>query len=187
MHNIKEIRNNLDLFKNSLKKRFLEIDFDEILELDEKNRKLIQKKENLEKEKKDISKSKDKTLFNKSKDISVEIDKLNKTQLEIKTKLNNILSALPNLPLEDVPLGKDENSNIELSKVGIVPNFDFKARSHYEIGKELNMLDFDLATKTTGSRFVFVKDKLALLERAISNFMLDTQINMNGYTEISPP
>ena len=187
MHNIKEIRNNLDLFKNSLKKRFLEIDFDEILELDEKNRKLIQKKENLEKEKKDISKSKDKTLFNKSKDISVEIDKLNKTQLEIKTKLNNILSALPNLPLEDVPLGKDENSNIELSKVGIVPNFDFKARSHYEIGKELNMLDFDLATKTTGSRFVFVKDKLALLERAISNFMLDTQINVNGYTEISPP
>ena len=117
MHNIKEIRNNLDLFKNSLKKRFLEIDFDEILELDEKNRKLIQKKENLEKEKKDISKSKDKTLFKKSKDISVEIDKLNKTQLEIKTKLNNILSALPNLPLEDVPLGKDENSNIELSKV----------------------------------------------------------------------
>ena len=187
MHNIKEIRNNLDLFKNSLKKRFLEIDFDEILELDEKNRKLIQKKENLEKEKKDISKSKDKTLFNKSKDISVEIDKLNKNQLEIKTKLNNILSALPNLPLEDVPLGKDENSNIELSKVGIVPNFDFKARSHYEIGKELNMLDFDLATKTTGSRFVFVKDKLALLERAISNFMLDTQINVNGYTEISPP
>ena len=187
MHNIKEIRNNLDLFKNSLKKRFLEIDFDEILELDEKNRKLIQKKENLEKEKKDISKSKDKTLFNKSKDISVEIDKLNKTQLEIKTKLNNILSALPNLPLEDVPLGKDENSNIELSKVGIVPNFDFKAKSHYEIGKALNMLDFDLATKTTGSRFVFVKDKLALLERAISNFMLDTQINVNGYTEISPP
>ena len=187
MHNIKEIRNNLDLFKNSLKKRFLEIDFDEILELDEKNRKLIQKKENLEKEKKDISKSKDKTLFNKSKVISVEIDKLNKTQLEIKTKLNNILSALPNLPLEDVPLGKDENSNIELSKVGIVPNFDFKARSHYEIGKALNMLDFDLATKTTGSRFVFVKGKLALLERAISNFMLDTQINVNGYTEISPP
>ena len=94
MHNIKEIRNNLDLFKSSLKKRFLETDFDKILELDEKNRKLIQEKENLEKEKKDISKSKDKTLFKKSKDISVEIDKLSKTQLEIKNKLNNILSKL---------------------------------------------------------------------------------------------
>ena len=187
MHNIKEIRNNLDLFKSSLKKRFLETDFDKILELDEKNRKLIQEKENLEKEKKDISKSKDKTLFKKSKDISVEIDQLSKTQLEIKNKLNNILSALPNLPLDDVPLGKDENSNLEVSKAGIVPKFNFKVKSHYEIGKVLNMLDFDLATKTTGSRFVFVKDKLALLERAISNFMLDTQININGYTEISPP
>jgi len=187
MHNIKEIRNNLDLFKSSLKKRFLETDFDKILELDEKNRKLIQEKENLEKEKKDISKSKDKTLFKKSKDISVEIDKLSKTQLEIKNKLNNILSAIPNLPLDDVPLGKDENSNLEVSKAGIVTSFNFKVKSHYEIGKALNMLDFDLATKTTGSRFVFVKDKLALLERAISNFMLDTQININGYTEISPP
>jgi len=187
MHNIKEIRNNLDLFKSSLKKRFLKIDINEILELDKKNRKLIQEKENLEKEKKDISKSKDKTLFKKSKDISTQIDKLSKTQLEVKNKLDQILSTIPNLPLNDVPTGKDENSNLEVSKVGIIPNFNFKVKSHYELGKALDMLDFDLATKTTGSRFVFVKDKLALLERAISNFMLDTHINTNGYTETSPP
>ena len=187
MHNIKEIRNNLDLFKSSLKKRFLEIDINEILELDKKNRKLIQEKENLEKEKKDISKSKDKSLFKKSKDISAQIDKLSKTQLDVKNKLDQILSTLPNLPLNDVPTGKDENSNLEVSKIGIIPKFNFKVKSHYELGKALDMLDFDLATKTTGSRFVFVKDKLALLERAISNFMLDTHINVNGYTEISPP
>ena len=187
MHNIKEIRNNLDLFKSSLKKRFLKIDINEILELDKKNRKLIQEKENLEKEKKDISKSKDKTLFKKSKDISAKIDKLSKTQLEVKNKLDQILSTLPNLPLDDVPTGKDENSNLEVSKVGIIPKFNFKVKSHYELGKALDMLDFDLAAKTTGSRFVFVKDKLALLERAISNFMLDTHININGYTETSPP
>ena len=187
MHNIKEIRNNLDLFKSSLKKRFLEADLNKILELDKKNRKLIQEKENLEKEKKDISKSKDKTLFKKSKDISVQIDKLSKTQLEIKNKLDKILSTIPNLPHNDVPTGKDENSNLEVSKAGVIPNFNFKVKSHYELGKALDMLDFDLATKTTGSRFVFVKDKLALLERAISNFMLDTHININGYTEISPP
>ena len=187
MHNIKEIRNNLDLFKSSLKKRFLEIDINEILELDKKNRKLIQEKENLEKEKKDISKSKDKTLFKKSKDISTKIDKLNKTQLEVKNKLDHILSTLPNLPLNDVPTGKDESSNLEVLKVGVIPNFNFKIKSHYELGKDLDMLDFDLATQTTGSRFVFVKDKLALLERAISNFMLDTHTNINGYTEISPP
>ena len=187
MHNIKEIRNNLDFFKSSLKKRFLEIDINEILELDKKNRKLIQEKEDLEKEKKDISKSKDKTLFKKSKDISTKIDKLSKTQLEVKNKLDQILSTLPNLPLNDVPTGKDENSNLEVSKVGIIPKFNFKVKSHYELGKALDMLDFDLATKTTGSRFVFVKGKLALLERAISNFMLDTHVNTNGYTETSPP
>jgi len=187
MHNIKEIRNNLDLYKSAFKKRFLEVDLNEILELDKKNRKLIQEKENLEKEKKDISKSKDKTLFKKSKEISTKIDKLNKTQLEVKNKLDQMLATLPNSPLNDVPTGKDENSNFEISKAGIIFNFNFKVKSHYELGKALDMLDFDLATKTTGSRFVFVKDKLALLERAISNFMLDTHINVNGYTEISPP
>ena len=68
-----------------------------------------------------------------------------------------------------------------------LPKFKFKTKSHYEIGENLKMLDFDLATKTTGSRFVFVTGKLAQLERAISNFMLDTHININGYKEISPP
>jgi len=187
MHNIKDIRNNLDLFKNSLKKRFLEVDLRKVLDLDEENRKLIQKKENLEKEKKDISKSNDKTLFAKSKDISVQIDKLGKSQAEVKNELDNILSTFPNLPLDDVPVGKDENSNFEESKTGTIPKFNFKVKSHYELGQDLGMLDFDLATKTTGSRFVFVKSKLALLERAISNFMLDTHTKVNGYTEISPP
>jgi len=187
MHNIKEIRNNLDLYKSSFKKRFLKVDLDEILELDKKNRKLIQEKENLEKEKKDISKSKDETLFKKSKDISTQIDKLSKTQLEVKNKLDQFLFALPNLPLNDVPTGKDESSNKEISKCGEISKFKFKPKSHYELGEKLQMLDFDLATKTTGSRFVFVTDKLAQLERAISNFMLDTHININGYKEVSPP
>ena len=187
MHNIKEIRNNLDLYKSSFKKRFLKIDINEILELDKKNRKLIQEKENLEKEKKDISKSKDETLFKKSKDISTQIDKLSKTQLEVKNELDQILSTLPNLPLNDVPTGKDESSNKEISKCGEISKFKFKPKSHYELGEKLQMLDFDLATKTTGSRFVFVTDKLAQLERAISNFMLDTHININGYKEVSPP
>ena len=86
-----------------------------------------------------------------------------------------------------MPIGKDENDNIEISKSGKIPEFDFEPRSHYELGEKLGMLDFDLATKTTGSRFVFVKNKLALLERALSNFMLDTHIKKNGYEEISPP
>ena len=187
MHNIKEIRNNLELFKASLKKRFIEVDVKKILELDAQNRKLIQEKENLEKEKKDISKSKDSSLFKKSKTLSDKIDSLSKNQLEVKAQLDTILSTIPNLPHEDVPVGKDEKSNVEISKTGTIPNFDFKPKSHFELGENLNMLDFDIATKTSGSRFVFVIDKLAMLERAISNFMLQTHTLINGYKEISPP
>ena len=187
MHNIKDIRKNYDHFAKSLEKRFLTIDIGKIKDLDEKNRALIQKRENLEQEKKEISKSKDQSLFARSKVISKEIDVLTEEQNSIKNELEQILSNIPNIPHEDVPLGKDENDNIEVLKSGKIPNFNFKAKSHYEIGEKLGMLDFDLASKTTGSRFVFVKDKLALLERAISNFMLDTHINQNGYKEISPP
>jgi len=187
MHNIKEIRKDIVVFKQALKKKFIDINVDRILSLDESNRKYILQKEVLEKEKKEISKSKDIKLFKKSKDISIEIEKINKLQIVIKEELESILASIPNIPHQDVPIGKDENSNVEISKNGTIPKFTFNPKSHYELGENLDMLDFDLATKTTGSRFVFVKDKLALLERALSNFMLDTHVNINGYKEISPP
>ena len=187
MHNLKEIRKDFSNFEKSLEKRSLKIDFNDLQKLDEQNRDLIQKKEALEKEKKDISKSKDESLFKKSKEISSELEKVSDKQKKIKIELENFLSNIPNIPHPDVPSGKDENDNIEVSKSGKLPNFDFTPKSHYELGENLDMLDFDLATKTTGSRFVFVKDKLALLERALSNFMLDTHINQNEYQEISPP
>ena len=187
MHSIKEIRNDFEAFKEALKKRFIDIDVDKISSLDKNNRKYIQQREILEKEKKDISKSKDKKFFEKSKNISIEIEKINKLQIIVKEELESILASIPNIPYLDVPIGKDENLNVEISKIGIVPSFTFNPKSHYELGEDLRMLDFDLATKTTGSRFVFVKDKLALLERALSNFMLDTHVNINGYKEISPP
>ncbi len=187
MHNLKEIRKDFDAFKKAIKKRSIDIDFDRFKNLDEKNRELIQKKETLEKEKKTISKSKDESLFAKSKEISSAIDEIIEQQKSIKEDLEKILSNMPNIPHKDVPEGKDENDNIEVNKKGKLPVFDFTPKSHYEIGENLKMLDFDLATKTTGSRFVFVKNKLALLERALSNFMLDTHTLKNGYEEISPP
>ena len=187
MHNLKEIRKDFENFKKCLEKRLVDVDFDKLKNLDIKNREFIQKKESLEKEKKEISKSKDKALFSKSKEISKEIDKLIDQQNKIKDELDIILSNIPNIPHKDVPIGENEKDNIEVLKSGNLPKFDFKPKSHYELGESLGMLDFDLATKTTGSRFVFVKDKLALLERAISNFMLDTHIVKNGYQEISPP
>ena len=187
MHNIKDIRKNFVAFAKSLEKRSININFNNLQKLDELNRDLIQKKEALEKEKKDISKSKDEKLFKKSKEISIDLEKISENQKETKIELEKILSNIPNIPHKDVPEGKNELDNVEISKSGNIPQFDFKPKTHYELGEKLKMLDFDLATKTTGSRFVFVKNKLALLERALSNFMLDTHINQNGYLEISPP
>ena len=187
MHNLKEIRKDFDTFKKLIEKRSVDINFDKLKDLDKKNREFIQKKETLEKEKKEISKSKDKYLFAKSKEISLSIEQITKKQKLIKDKLEKILSNIPNIPHKDVPNGKDENDNVEINKSGKITNFDFTPKSHYELGEDLKMLDFDLATKTTGSRFVFVKNKLALLERALSNFMLDTHVLKNDYIEISPP
>jgi len=187
MHNLKEIRKDFSAFEKSLEKRSVNIDFNYLKKLDEQNRELIQQKEALEKEKKDISKSKDEALFEKSKEISTNLDIVSEKQKKIKIELECIISNIPNIPHSDVPHGKNENDNIEISKSGKIPDFDFKPKSHYELGEKLEMLDFDLATKTTGSRFVFVKNKLALLERALSNFMLDTHVNQNQYQEISPP
>ena len=187
MHNIKYIRDNFVIFEKKMNERNIKIDINEIKTLDIKNRELIKTKENLEQQKKNISKIKDEKLFEKSKTISQQINDLNHQQVEIKNKLENILSNLPNIALNDVPVGIDENSNKEVEKKGLIRNFDFNPKSHYELGEKLKMLDFDLATKTTGSRFVFVKNKLAMLERAISNYMIDTHTQINGYVEISPP
>ena len=109
MHNIKEIRKNFDEFKKLMKIRNVDLNLDEILRLDKENRIFIQKKESLEMEKKKISKSKDATLFQKSKEISLIIEDFNKKQILTQNKLDNLLSSLPNKPLEDVPAGKDES------------------------------------------------------------------------------
>ena len=187
MHNIKLIRKDPNLFIKKLSDRNIDANLKDVLDLDKENRKLIQNIEKLEQEKKIISKKKDKSQFSRSKKISKEIDQLENLQIEIKNKINKTLSSIPNLPLDEVPVGKDDNSNKEIKKIGEIPKFEFKPIPHHELGKKLNAMDFDKATKTSGARFVFLKGKLALLERAISNFMLDVHTKEFGYEEISPP
>ena len=187
MHDIKFIRENFENFKKKILNRNNTANIDNILDLDKKNRQLIQEKESLEKQKKEISKSKDEKMFKKSKEISSKIKKLAEDQLNTKTELESLLSSIPNIPNDDVPIGIDENENKVIETKGEIKTKNFIEKSHYELGESLNMLDFDLATKTTGARFVFVKDKLALMERALSNFMIDIHTHNNGYKEISPP
>ena len=187
MHNIKDIRENLADFEKKLKLRNSEVKIIKIQDLDKKNRDLIKKKEQFEQEKKIISKTKDSSLFQKSKELSKEIDKIQKEQILVQKNLDEILNKLPNIALEDVPAGGDEKSNKIISEKGSAKKFSFKPKSHYDLGKSLGMIDFELASKTTGARFVFLRGAIALLERAISNFMIDTHTQNYNYIEISPP
>ena len=187
MLNLKNLRNNLESIKKKLKERNVEFDVNNFNRIDALNRDLIVKKEKLEQEKKILSKSKDKINFVKSKKISEEISILTKKQNLSQRDLNNILFSLPNIALDDVPVGKDDSLNKLIKKVGNIKDHNFKVKSHVELGAKDNDIDFETSIKLSGSRFVVLKDKFAKLERALINFMLDVHVDEFKYTEISPP
>ena len=187
MHNLKDLRKNLDILKKKFQNRNVQFDVNNFKKIDTLNRDLISKKEKLEQEKKILSKSKDKSNFSKSKKISEEISSLIKKQSKVQEELNKIIFSLPNLAQDDVPVGNDEKSNILIKQEGNLKKFSFKVKSHVELGSKNNNIDFETSIKLSGSRFVILKDKIALLERALINFMLDTHVREFQYTEISPP
>ena len=187
MHNIKEIRKNLDFFKKKISERNSSINFDDLIILDQDNRELIQQKEIKEQEKKILSKSKDSTNFEKSKDLSKEIDEISKKQIILQNKISLILSNIPNIAREDVPVGVDEKSNKIIKQNGIIKKFNFPIKSHVDIGEENSLIDFKTSSKLSGSRFVILNSYFALLERALINFMLDIHVQKFSYKEISPP
>ena len=185
MHDLKDLRKNLEKYKKKFSERNFDFKTDLFIDLDNKNRKLISEKENLEQEKKILSKSKEKKNFEKSKKISQKILNISNEQILSQKKLNKLLHIMPNLALDDVPIGKDEKSNKLIEKFGDIKKFSFKVKSHVEIGSD--EIDFDTSTKLSGSRFVVLKNKFALLERALINFMLDMHTIEFKYIEISPP
>ena len=187
MHNIKDLRKNLETFKKKLTDRNIDFNAEDFSKKDTFNRELISKKESLEQEKKSLSKSKDKANFEKSKKISDQIEIISKKQSDSQSEVNKIIHALPNIALDDVPIGKDEKSNKFIKQDGSIKNFSFKIKSHVELGSKNNNIDFESSIKLSGSRFVVLKENYALLERALINFMLDTHVNEFKYTEISPP
>ena len=187
MHNIKDIRKNLENFKKKISERNSLIEFDSLIKLDQENRNLIQEKEKKEQEKKLLSKSKDLANFELSKKLTIVIDKLSKMQSELQNKIFNILSNIPNIAHEDVPVGQDEKTNKLMYSNGNIRKFDFPIKSHVDIGEKNNQIDFKNSSKLSGSRFVILNKNFALLERALINFMLDIHINKFSYEEISPP
>jgi len=194
MHDINFIRENPSQFDEGLKKRFIEPQSQQILDLDSQKRVLLAKSQDLRSERKILSSKFSKlsddertSLQIKVQDIKNNIDQYEKEISEIDSRLKDLLSSLPNLPHSDVPVGENEESNIIIKKVGDIPKYSFKPKPHFELGEELGMLDFDQAGKVSGTRFVYVKNHLARLERAIANFMLDKHTVDFGYMEIIPP
>ncbi len=195
MHDINKIRENKDLFLSGWKKRGLEIDIDKILNIDRDLRKSITSLQELQTKRNDISKligkAKKEGDNTKADELSKEVQEFKKLMQELEEskanlsdKLNEYLSSLPNIPHDDVPVGQDESSNIQIRECGKKSK---PSPNHYEIGEEMGLLDFDTAAKLSGSRFSLLKKDLALLERSLANYMIDQHVSKNGYDEISVP
>jgi len=200
MINLKNLRDNPQLYKKKYQERFLKNSdkiIDEIIFLDSSIRQILEKQQKLQEERNKISKelslSKDKkseeflSLSKKVVGIKSDIDHFEKNIVDQKVKINNILHNLPNIHLDDVPVGEDNKSNKEIRKVGKIREFDFIIKSHDEIGIEKDLMDFDTATKISGARYVITKGNIAKLERALINFMIDTHVNESEYLEMNVP
>jgi seryl-tRNA synthetase len=126
-------------------------------------------------------------LISETKDMREQIQELEKAAEEYDGRLQKVLTGLPNIPHESVPVGKSAENNVEVRRWGTPPNFDFAAKPHWEIGEQLGVLDLERAAKLSGARFAVYWDLGAKLERALSNFMLDLHTGQHGYTEVLPP
>jgi seryl-tRNA synthetase len=126
-------------------------------------------------------------LISETKDMREQIQELEKAAEEYDGRLQKVLTGLPNIPHESVPVGKSAENNVEVRRWGTPPNFDFAAKPHWEIGEQLGVLDLERAAKLSGARFAVYWDLGAKLERALSNFMLDMHTGQHGYTEVLPP
>jgi seryl-tRNA synthetase len=191
---IRWIRDNPQAFDAGLKKRGLPPQAAELIALDEARRAHVTKLQEAQARRNAASKeigaakaakdeAKASALMAEVTALKEQLAKGEEAERELDTKLRDALSVIPNLPLDDVPLGKDEKDNKEVRKVGAPPKFDFKAKQHFEIGEGLGLMDFAAAAKISGARFVVLKGALARLERALAQFMLDLHTGEFGYTE----
>jgi len=196
MLDIKLIKNDLNFVKKGMEKRGAKIDFSDFLE-NEKNRKaLLLEIEELRHERNTVSDEIAKMKksgqdcqpsIEKMRTVSDRIKGLDKQLTEVESRINDFLIALPNLPHEDVPKGKDDTENRLERTWGTPREFDFKIKDHADIGEDLGILDLGRATKLAGSRFPLYLGAGARLERALINFMLDIHTSEHGYREALPP
>ena len=196
MHDIKWIRENPEAFDRGLARRGMEAISAQALEIDAQNRAMTTELQDLQTRRNDASKQigvlKGKgedadALMGEVAELKERMASLETGQNEAGAAIQSLLEGLPNVPAEDVPDGVDEDDNVEIRRVGDKPVFDFEIRDHVDIGEGLGLLDFEAASKLSGSRFVVTRGPLARMERALAAMMLDLHTGENGYTEVNPP
>ncbi len=192
----KDLRENFEEMKKNLSRRGKDYNIDAFTNLDKKRRELILEIEALKSEQNSSSKEIPRLkkegidtseIMAKMKDISGKVGALDPKLKDIEDELTELLLGIPNIPHKDVPTGTDENDNLEIRKVGTPKEFSFQPKPHWDLGKDLDILDSDRAAKITGTRFTVYKGLGARLERAIINFMLDTHVDKHSYVEVFPP
>jgi seryl-tRNA synthetase len=198
MHDIRSIRDSPDAFDRALARRGLEPQAQRLIALDEKRRAAIQKVEAAQARRntasKEIGEAKKSKDEDKAKGLLIEVASLKESipameaeEWKATEDLNKALAEIPNLPLDDVPDGKDAKDNVERHHFGAKRNYAFAPKQHFDLGEALGQMDFETAAKLSGARFVVLKKGLARLERALGQFMLDVHTGEHGYTEIAPP
>ncbi|MGE5676947.1 MAG: serine--tRNA ligase, partial [Pseudomonadota bacterium] len=195
MLDIRAIRSNPEEIKRKLARRGGEFRIDDILKLDEERRNVIFEVEELKSKKNKVSeevaklkkaKQDAEAMVMEMREVSDRIKEMDDKVRVLDEEITNILMTIPNTPNDSIPDGLTSEENVELRKIGEPTRFEYEPKAHWDIGVDLNILDFETAGKVTGARFTFYKGLGAKLERALINFMLDTHTE-NGYTEIFPP
>ena len=193
---IKFVRDNLELVQTMLKNRQNKLTLDGFKELEQKRRALLAEVEELKNQRNTVSKQISQMKKNKENTDAIvaemravgdKISALDADLKEVESGLRDIMLNIPNMPKEDVPIGKDDTENPEMRKWGEPTEFSFEPKAHWDIGSDLDILDADRAAKVTGARFTFYKGLGARLERACINFMMDLHANKHGYTEMLAP
>ena len=197
MLDVKMMRQNFDSVQEKLMTRGVKKEtLAEFMELDESRRNLLVKSEELKKYRNDVSaeiaqlkrnKEDASAKISEMKEVGGNIKALDTEIADVDEKLTQIATTLPNLPNDSVPIGKDEDDNVEVRRWSNPRNFSFEPKPHWEIAENLDILDFERGAKVSGSRFVYYKGLGARLERAVYNFMLDQHIYEHGYTEMITP
>ena len=198
MHDIKWIRDHKEEFDRGLMRRGLPPHADKLLAIDERRRAAIQKAEaalarrnvasrEIGAAKKSNEEAAAQALLAEVARLKAEIPALEAEEKKLSEELEYALAQIPNLPLEDVPYGKEAADNVEHHRFGIKRDYGFAPLQHFDLGEALGQMDFETAAKLSGARFVVLKGALARLERALAQFMLDVHTSEHGYTEVAPP